>query len=85
MITGDFTQVQDGVLDKTSPTRNVPKDRKAIHLLMKDLGLLDIWRLSNPREKENTFYSQNCADPSTVCRCLLGVLGIVDSLNFVLS
>lgn len=40
IIAGDFNQVQDGMLDKTSPTTNVPKDRKSIHLLMKDLGLV---------------------------------------------
>lgn len=42
IIAGDFNQVQDGIIDKTS-TINVPKDRKAIHLLMEDLGLVDIW------------------------------------------
>lgn len=42
IIAGDFNQVQDGIIDKTSTT-NVPKDRKAIHLLMEDLGLVDIW------------------------------------------
>ena len=53
---GDFNQIQDDVLDRTTYSKIIPKDRQAIHLLMKDLGLVDIWRLINPREKEYTFY-----------------------------
>ncbi len=59
IIAGDHNQVQDGILDKTTPSTHVPRDRKAIHLMMKDLDLVDIWRLTNPREKEFTFYSHN--------------------------
>ena len=43
--------IQDGILDKTLPIGKIPKDRK-------DLGLVDIWRLVNPREKQRniTFF-----------------------------
>lgn len=54
---GDYNQVQDGVLDKMYFTSSVPRDRRAIHLMMRDLGLMDIWRLVHPRDREYTFYS----------------------------
>lgn len=57
VVAGDFNQVQDGILDKTNYSKTVPRDRAAIHLLMR--VLVDIWRLVNPREKEYTFYSRN--------------------------
>ena len=57
IISGDYNQVQDAVLDKTAFTNSVPRDRRAIHLMMKDLGLVDIWRLVHPRDREYTFYS----------------------------
>lgn len=53
---GDFNQVQDALLDRTTYHKVVPRDRLAIQLLMKDHGLLDIWRVVNPREKEYTFF-----------------------------
>lgn len=31
----------------------------AIELLMEDIGLTDIWRLVNPKDREYTFYSHN--------------------------
>ncbi len=53
ILAGDFNQVLDGVLDKNkfSGTRtSTPKDRAAIHTLIEDIGLIDIWRLVNPRK-----------------------------------
>merc|ERR1711888_350851 len=48
----------DGVVDKSKfRGRPSPRDREAIHMLAEDLGLVDIWRLVNPREREYTFYS----------------------------
>lgn len=32
------------------------KDREAIHMLKEDMGLADIWRLTNPHKKEFTFF-----------------------------
>lgn len=57
IIAGDYNQVVDGVLDKTTYSGVKPKDRMAIELMMKDLNLVDIWRVINPKEREYTFYS----------------------------
>lgn len=63
----------------------------AIKLLMKDNGLIDIWRLVNPREREYTFYSHNHKSHSrivyfliskdlveTVSDCLIGPIALTD-------
>lgn len=60
ILAGDFNQVLDGALDKSkfSGTRtSTPKDRAAVHTLMEDNGLIDVWRLVNPRKQEYSFYS----------------------------
>lgn len=60
ILAGDFNQILDGMLDKSKHTgTSTPRDRAAIHMLMGDIGLVDIWRLVNPRNQEYTFYS-NC-------------------------
>lgn len=91
IIAGDFNQVLDGALDKTTPLFNMPKDRLAIQLLMKDLGLTDIWRLVNPREREYTFYSHRHKSHSrfdyfliskdlveSVSDCSIGTIALTD-------
>ncbi len=91
IIAGDFNQVVDGALDKTAYSNNIPKDRMAIRLLMKDLGLMDIWKLVNPREREYTFYSHNHKSRSridyfliskdlveSVADCSIGPIGLTD-------
>jgi exonuclease III len=51
-----FTLISTSVfLIKTTYSKTVQKDRAVIHPLMRDLGLVDIWRLVDPREKEYTF------------------------------
>ncbi len=58
ILAGDFNQVWDAFIDKSkSSDQTYPKDRAAIHMMSKDNGLVDIWRLVNPREREYTFYS----------------------------
>lgn len=60
ILAGDFSQVLDGALDKStfSGTRtSTPKDRAAIRTLMEDNGLIDVGRLVNPRKQEYSFYS----------------------------
>lgn len=57
LVGGDFNQIQDAYLDRTTYHAAVPRDRLAIQLMMKDHGLMDIWRVVNPREKEYTFFS----------------------------
>lgn len=66
IIGGDFNQVLDGALDKTTFSNIVPKDRMAIGLLMEDMGLTDIWRLVNPRDREYTFYSHKHKSQSRI-------------------
>lgn len=36
-----------------------PKDRTAINYLKEEIGLVDIWRLTNPKTREYTFYSHS--------------------------
>uniref|UniRef100_A0A9J8CLD1 Reverse transcriptase domain-containing protein n=1 Tax=Cyprinus carpio carpio TaxID=630221 RepID=A0A9J8CLD1_CYPCA len=58
ILAGDFNQVWDPFIDKSKfREQTYPKDRTAIHMMSEDNGLVDIWRLVNPREKEYTFYS----------------------------
>ncbi len=58
VLAGDFNQVLDGALDKSRFSgTSLPKDRAAIQVLMKDNGLLDIWRMVNPSKREYSFYS----------------------------
>lgn len=66
IIGGDFNQVLDGALDKTTFSNIIPKDRMAIGLLMEDMGLIEIWRLVNPRDKEYTFYSHKHKSQSRI-------------------
>lgn len=63
MLAGDFNQVRDGTLDKSRFSGTaLPKDRAAIQVLMKDNGLIDIWRLVNPSKREYSFHS-HCHKP----------------------
>lgn len=48
IIAGDFNQVLDAVLDKTTFSTNKPIDRMAIKSMIKDLRLADVWRVINP-------------------------------------
>ena len=57
-LAGDFNEVMDPILDKSRskcPLRT--KDREAINMLNDDMGLTDIWRLTNPHGREYTFFS----------------------------
>lgn len=58
ILAGDFNQVMDPILDKSrfkGPL--MTKDREAIHMLKEDMALVDVWRLTNPQEREYTFFS----------------------------
>ncbi len=57
ILARDFNQVMDGVLDKSKyQGPSIPRDRAALHMLTKDIGLTDIWCLVNPTEREYTFF-----------------------------
>lgn len=49
-------------------------------LLMKDLGLTDIWWLVNPRQREYTFYSHNHKSHSRIDCFLIG-RDLVESIS----
>lgn len=46
------------VLDRSSfRPPLMTKEREALHMLNRDVGLIDIWRLTNPNVKDFTFFS----------------------------
>lgn len=61
IIGGDFNQVRDLKLDRSSQSNqssyNGSASMIAIELMMKELGLVDIWRLLHPHERDYTFFS----------------------------
>uniref|UniRef100_A0A3P8S8Y2 exodeoxyribonuclease III n=1 Tax=Amphiprion percula TaxID=161767 RepID=A0A3P8S8Y2_AMPPE len=59
IIEGDFNQVRDPALDKSSSTNNRPKQKSVLTVdtMVEELGLVDIWRLLYSHEREYTFYS----------------------------
>lgn len=60
ILAGDFNQVWDAFIDRSQFTGpSMVKDRAAIHMLSEDNSLIDIWRLTNPNEREYTFFP-NC-------------------------
>lgn len=60
ILAGDFNQVRDVFLNKSKFSGPViTKDMAALHVLCEDLGLVDIWRLVNPRERDYTLFSHS--------------------------
>uniref|UniRef100_A0A3Q3BMD1 Endonuclease/exonuclease/phosphatase domain-containing protein n=1 Tax=Haplochromis burtoni TaxID=8153 RepID=A0A3Q3BMD1_HAPBU len=59
VIGGDFNQVKDVLLDKSSRT-GLSKDpvNVAVDVMSEELSLVDIWRLLHPQERDYTFFSQ---------------------------
>ena len=58
IIGGDFNQVRDVFLDKSSQPRPVHDPAcAAVDVMMEELGLADVWRLLYPQEIDYTFYS----------------------------
>lgn len=57
ILAGDFNQVMDPILDKSQfKGPLMTKDREAIHMLKEDMGLVDVSRITNPQEREYTFF-----------------------------
>ena len=55
---GDWNQTPCPILDRSKFRATAPpRDRAALHMLMEDVALVDVWRLVNPGEREYTFYS----------------------------
>lgn len=60
VLVGAFNQTLDDHLDRSNIKTGLnPRDRTAINTLKEEIGLVDIWRLINPREREYTFYSHS--------------------------
>lgn len=58
VLAGDFNEVMDSVLDRSLfRPHHMTKEREALHMLNRDVGLIDIWRLINPNVKDFTFFS----------------------------
>lgn len=58
IIGGDFNTIQNGKLDQLPPERgpNTKKSR-VLNNLRKELGLIDPWKVNNPKSRDFTFYS----------------------------
>ena len=58
VIGGDFNQVRDVFLDKSSKPRLVHDPTcAALDVMSEELALVDIWRVLHPQERDYTFYS----------------------------
>lgn len=92
LLGGDFNNVPDNHIDRSIiNTTSITKTGLALNSLKDDLGLVDIWRLVHPLEKEYTFYSHShktysridyflisnlCVD--LVENCKIGVIALTD-------
>ena len=58
ILGGDLNQTIDNHIDRSKDRAGVSsKDRLATKILIEDMGLIDIWRLKHPKERDYTFYS----------------------------
>ena len=92
ILGGDFNQTLDNHLDRSGARTDAsPRDRATLDVLREELGLIDIWRLINPKEREYTFYSHSHRSYSRidfflvagslvdlVMDCNIGVIAITD-------
>ena len=55
----DYNTVLDNIIDKSplAVSRHNSKAEMALKILIKDQALVDIWRLTHPKEENFTFYS----------------------------
>lgn len=59
---GDWNVQLHPTLDSTNPTKRVSSESLYIKKMIKEIGIIDVWRDLNPRVKQFTFYS----DPHAV-------------------
>lgn len=58
VIAEDFNQVRDVYFDKSSQPRQInDPSGVAVDVMTEKLGLVDVWRLFHPQEKDDTFFS----------------------------
>lgn len=59
ILGGDFTIVLDKILNQSKPTfSRVPDSVLFAKLMCTSLGLTDVWRLNQPKDRDYTFYSE---------------------------
>uniref|UniRef100_A0A3P8RLF1 Reverse transcriptase domain-containing protein n=1 Tax=Amphiprion percula TaxID=161767 RepID=A0A3P8RLF1_AMPPE len=92
IIGGDFNQIRDPALDKSSSTNNRPKQKSVLTVdtMVEELGLVDIWRLLYSHEREYTFYSNphstySRIDYFLISKQLVGMTVSASIANIVLS
>uniref|UniRef100_A0A3P8RWR8 Reverse transcriptase domain-containing protein n=1 Tax=Amphiprion percula TaxID=161767 RepID=A0A3P8RWR8_AMPPE len=92
IIGGDFNQIRDPALDKSSSTNNRPKQKSVLTVdtMVEELGLVDIWRLLYSHEREYTFYSNphstySRIDYFLISKQLVGMTVSASIGNIVLS
>ena len=57
LMGGDFNQVMDNILDRSTPSQRQCRSASVMQKMCKAFGLVDIWRLFNPSTRDYTFYS----------------------------
>lgn len=80
ILGGDHNQTLDPVLDKSRYFPAPSKGREALKQLQEDVGVVDIWRLTNPDKREYTFYSHNHKSHSRIDYFLISN-NLVDSVQ----
>lgn len=82
IIGGDFNQVRDMYLDKSSQPRPVNDPAcAAVDVMMEDLGLVDVWKLFHPQEKDYTFFSHPHSTYSRIDYLLISHLLVSQTLS----
>lgn len=86
-VGSDMNAVVDKNLDKSAPNISSPQDSasKAFNLFLKDLDLIDVWRVQNPSVKDYTFFSSRHKTFSRIDYTLVSVdlLPVVHSIEFL--
>ena len=86
ILRGDFNQVRDLIMDKTDqPTQANTANVMAMDVLSEELGLVDIWRLLHPDEKDFTFFSHPHSIYSRIDYFLLSCNLVSQVLNFTIG
>lgn len=92
LLGGDFNNVSDEYIDRSANNvSSITKTGLALNSLKEDVGLVDIWRLVHPLEREYTFFSHchktysridyflisnSCVD--LILNCKIGVIALTD-------
>uniref|UniRef100_H3APV2 Endonuclease/exonuclease/phosphatase domain-containing protein n=1 Tax=Latimeria chalumnae TaxID=7897 RepID=H3APV2_LATCH len=76
---GDFNEVLDLQLDRSIKAKpHISGTNRAIHTLISDFNLVDVWRVVNPTTRNYTFFSHSWIDLFLISRSLLGDMFAAD-------